>query len=118
MSAPDNPNNLALGAGIFVTMVSFVLMVLGCRELYIQMVDQEVEKKVLSVQPEQLRNLRAGEQTRLSQYQWADQKAGVVRLPLKRAAELTLRDWKTRAAAPAAADPNAAPAAAKDGTTK
>ena len=40
-----------------------------------------------------LADLRAHEQAEATSYGWIDQKAGVVRLPLDRAVELTIRDF-------------------------
>lgn len=99
MAAPDKPNNLAILAGMVATIVAFTLMVIGCRELYLQILTVEQDKKI-NVPNEQLAALRADEQSKLSRYQWSDQAAGVVRIPVARAIELTLRDWKTRPTAP------------------
>lgn len=54
----------------------------------------ELERKVLTRPDPALAALRERELTRLSTYQWVDRKAGVVRIPVDRALELTLRDWK------------------------
>lgn len=43
-----------------------------------------------------LNDVRAHEQTELSTYGWVDQKAGIVRLPIDRAMELTLRDLQAK----------------------
>jgi hypothetical protein len=40
---------------------------------------------------DKLKDLRAHEQTELTTYGWIDQKAGVVRLPIDRAMELTVQ---------------------------
>jgi hypothetical protein len=53
----------------------------------------ELERKVLTRPSPELAALREREATRLSTYQWVDHKAGVVRIPVDRALELTLRDW-------------------------
>jgi hypothetical protein len=52
----------------------------------------ELDRKVLTRPSPQLSALREREATRLSTYQWVDQKAGIVRIPVERALELTLRD--------------------------
>lgn len=59
----------------------------------------ELDAKVLTRPNPQLTALRERETTRLSTYQWVDQKAGVVRIPVDRALELTLRDWQATEAA-------------------
>jgi hypothetical protein len=46
-----------------------------------------------------LRELRETDAQALSQYAWIDQDKGIVRLPIDRAIELTLREWQNPAAA-------------------
>ena len=43
-----------------------------------------------------LSELHAREKTELNSYGWVDQKAGVVRLPIDRAMELTVRDLQAK----------------------
>jgi hypothetical protein len=45
---------------------------------------------------DKLKDLRAREETELTTYGWIDQKAGVVRLPIDRAMELTLQSLQAR----------------------
>ena len=45
---------------------------------------------------DKLKDLRANEQTELTTYGWIDQKAGVVRLPIDRAMELTLQSLQPK----------------------
>jgi hypothetical protein len=53
----------------------------------------ELDAKVLTRPSPELAALREREVTRLSTYQWSDRKHGVVRIPVERALELTLREW-------------------------
>jgi len=46
------------------------------------------EPRLQTAPADDLRNLRAAEQTRLTTYGWVDRKAGVVRVPIERAKEL------------------------------
>jgi len=46
------------------------------------------EPRLQTAPADDLRNLRAAEQTRLTTYGWVDRKAGVVRIPIERAKEL------------------------------
>jgi hypothetical protein len=46
-----------------------------------------------------LHEVRATEADVLNNYAWADQGKGIVRLPIQRAMELTLQEWKNPAAA-------------------
>jgi hypothetical protein len=45
---------------------------------------------------EKLKDLRAHEQTELTTYGWIDEKAGVVRLPIDRAMELTVQSLQAK----------------------
>jgi len=46
-----------------------------------------------------LAEIRAADAEALNNYAWADQGKGVVRLPIQRAMELTLQEWKNPASA-------------------
>lgn len=83
---------------LFVLAGAFVLtgLVMGLDQFFSMSVRAEFEKKVLQVESAQLRQLRAEEQARLTRYQWVDSKAGVVRIPVARARELVLAEWKAR----------------------
>ncbi len=61
-------------------------------------VRHEVQVKLLEPESTALRELRAQEELKLSRYQWIDREKGIVRIPIERAAELTLRDWASRSA--------------------
>ena len=82
----------------------FAMIGLGVLALMLVAVDQyfglsvreEVAQKLLRPVNTQLRQLRAEEQAKLGYYRWADRKAGIVRIPLERAMELTLAEWKHR----------------------
>ena len=77
---------------------AFVLtgIVLGVDQYFELSVREEIENKVLKPESAPLRQLRADEEAKLTRYQWADQKGGVVRIPLDRAKELVLAQWNER----------------------
>lgn len=115
---PDAPRS----AFIFVFAVCGVgvlgLMLLGVDQLFNLSLREEIAQKVLRPENSMLRQLRADEQAKLTRYQWVDQKAGQLRIPLERAKELTLSEWKTRPSGFAAGAPNlpATPAAGAAGS--
>jgi hypothetical protein len=122
MAETDNPKNTRLLAMVVGTVAALIVVVLAIIQYFDMSVRTEVYEKVLSQPNSVLRDLRAMETDKLSRYAWVDQKAGVVRIPVERAAELTVRDWDKRPAglvkvedvapAPAAPAPGgAAPAA-------
>src|SRR4051812_14351921 len=100
MSAPDKPNNLMLFGSLMCGVVLLVGMVAGVMQLFRVTVEGEIQRKVLAPQGQQVRSLRAEEETKLNSYQWVDQKNGVVRIPVREAVELTLREWKDRPTTP------------------
>lgn len=98
--------------GIVLAVIVAVIFVLNYFGIEMR---KELSAKVLTAENPVLRDLRATEHAKLTKYKWVDQKAGVVRIPLDRAQELTLRDWSSRAkAAPAAAPSDATEAAAAE----
>ncbi len=96
MAEYDAPKNSMILAMVIGTVASLIVVVLGIAQFFDIAVRDEIQDKTLSQPSSALRDLRALEQDRLSRYAWVDQKAGVVRLPIERAAELTLRDWEQR----------------------
>ncbi len=96
---------------IVALLVLLVGVVVGVYEYFRQEIATEISAKVLSHQSTALRELRAMEEQRLSRYQWVNQKDGVVRMPLPRAMELTLKDYREAAQKPAEQVPEAQAAA-------
>ncbi|MBI5547274.1 MAG: hypothetical protein HY901_25615, partial [Deltaproteobacteria bacterium] len=83
---------------LFVLASVFVLtgIVLGVDQFFSISVREELEEKVLRPENPQLRQLRSEEETRLTRYQWVDQRAGILRVPVGRARELVLAEWAAR----------------------
>jgi len=85
---------------VFVAVVLGILFLLGVlgalRELFASAVQEEASVRQLSVPLFDLPALRAKEQAKLAKYQWVDRKAGIVRIPVDRAAELVLQEAKAR----------------------
>ena len=49
-------------------------------------------RKVVSQQPEQLRQVRTEQLDRLNSYRWVDEQNGVVTIPIERAMELVVQE--------------------------
>jgi len=98
----DRPKNSMLGVIVFTTLALLTVIVLIVSQIFRSVFNHEVSTKQLEHQGSELRELRAQEQARLSRYQWVSQKDGVVRIPVDRARELTLLEYRNRAARPAA----------------
>jgi hypothetical protein len=96
MMEQDKPKNLLI-VGYTLAIVGFLIVTVVFVDQYLRAdVKKEYQLKVLGAPSTQLRNLQAIEDGRLGKYQWVDQGKGVVRIPLDRARELTLKDWAGR----------------------
>lgn len=115
----DRPNNSLIFVIVIATLFSIVVTVLFVNEIFKTTMEHEISTKVLEPPSSGVRALRALEKERLSRYQWADEKKGVVRIPIDQAVALTLKDYREKrvrsAAAPAATTGPAQPA---DGAAK
>lgn len=94
----DRPKIAVIAAAIAGTLILLVGILVGVNEIFRQVVKREIEGKVLSHPGSELRELRAQEDQKLGRYQWVSKKDGVVRVPLSRAMELTLIDYRARSA--------------------
>ncbi len=125
MSEVDSPRTTFLFVSVIGGVILTTVLVLGVYEYVSGALRDEVSRKQLQPEASALRLLRAEEQAKLTHYQWVDQKAGVVRIPVEKAMALVLAEWPSRPsgfgpgapdltpAAPAApAAPGAAPAPA------
>ncbi len=106
---PDKPNNLLIFVLVTVVVGLTFFVVIAIIQMFTSRMRDEIEKKQLSQDSTQLRNLRAEESSKLSRYQWVNQKGGVVRIPVARAKELVLAEY-TAASAEAKANPPPVPA--------
>jgi hypothetical protein len=114
---PDNPKVMMIVVATSATIALVIGIVIGVNAFWEQTVRDEVEARVTGPVDGRLKALRLEEKQKLTNYAWIDKKAGVARLPLDRAVDLTLRDWKARpegtvmpSVAPAPAAPGAPPA--------
>jgi len=127
MAEQDVPKNrliIALVVGVISSLIAVVLIV---AQYFGMTVREEVFKKDLAVKPIARRELEQKEEHLLTSYKWTNQKEGKVRIPVKHAEELVLKEWNDRptglapsadlttpppAPAPAPAAPGAAPPSA------
>ena len=105
----DRPKNRMLGVIVVSTLALLTVIVILVSQIFRSVFNHEVSTKQLEHQGSELRELRVQEQAKLSRYQWVNQKDGVVRIPVDRARELTLLEYKSRAAKPAAPAASAPP---------
>jgi len=96
MSEADNPKTTFLFLFVIGSVVVLAGMVIAVDQFFHLAVREEISRKVLQHESTALRLLRSEEQARLTHYQWVDQKAGLVRLPVERAMALVLQDWAKR----------------------
>lgn len=96
LAEADNPKNLVIVGAVVVAGVFFLAIVIGVIQFFGFAFRDEISRKVYAPESVQLRQLRATEEEKLTRYRWVDKNADVVRIPLDRAMELTLRDWQGR----------------------
>lgn len=78
-----------LGVGVIVVLVAVVI---GLQLYYDTLKEEQVYVKVLAPESEDLRNLRAREDTELHSYGYIDREQGTVRLTIDRAMELLVAE--------------------------
>lgn len=92
----DRPNNRLIFLLVVATIFAICAVTGAVYEVFGMSLREEIANKVLRQPSSELRSLRAREQNLLSHYQWIDEQKQILRIPLSRARELTLRDWKQR----------------------
>jgi len=108
---PDAPKTTFIFVFALSGVAVLALLIVLVDQYFNLSVREEIAEKVLRVESTNLRQLRAEEQAKLTRYQWADLKSGAVRIPLERAMELTLAEWKSRPDGFVPGTPELAPAA-------
>src|SRR5262249_53406448 len=114
MADKDAPKNRLIMAMVVGTVTSLIAVVLMVAQYFGMTIRDEIFKKELVKKPVARRELEQREDRLLSSYMWMSQKQGIVRVPVKRAEELVLKEWDSRPSglAPSAALPPPPPAPA------
>lgn len=84
---PDTPMSATVAV---ISAVLVVVVILLLEALYFHMTGHEAERKVVDTKSEALEQLQAEQEQILDSYGWVDRDAGVVRIPVERAAELVI----------------------------
>jgi len=96
MAEPDAPKNRLIIALVVGTISSLIAVVLMVAQYFGMTVREEVFKKELTVKPVARRELEQREEHLLNSYKWVSQKEGKVRIPVKQAEDLVLKEWNDR----------------------
>lgn len=88
----EEPKSRFVGLFMAGTVLALVLMLLGLQAYYDRVKEQQVYVKQLAPVAEDLRNLRAREESELHSYRFLDRGRGTVRLPIERAMELFAKE--------------------------
>jgi hypothetical protein len=86
---PKAASTLIVGA---VGVILLAVVILLLQVLFHRTAEAERWRKVISQQPEELRQVRSEQLDRLSSYRWVDEENGVVTIPIERAMELVVRE--------------------------
>jgi hypothetical protein len=82
------PALLKFGVGLIVFMVVVQFAMLRVYRLFVAERPEAIKPPTTTNLYQQLRDLHHDEETKLESYGWVDRKAGIVRIPIKRAIEL------------------------------
>jgi hypothetical protein len=86
---PKSSTTLIVGAvGVILLAVVIILL----QVLFYRTTEAERWRKVVSQQPEELRQVQAEQLDQLNSYRWIDEQNGVVAIPIDRAMELVVRE--------------------------
>jgi hypothetical protein len=88
------PTLLVAAVGVALLLVIILLL----EVMYQRTVEAENYRKVIAEQPQELRSLRATQLEQLNGYRWVDQPAGVAAIPIDRAMELVIKDYRAAGA--------------------
>lgn len=86
----DDPNTPMSAVVAVISAVLLVVVILLLEALYFGMVAGEDRRKLVETGTEAAVGLRADQERLLASYGWVDRAAGVVRIPVDRAAELVI----------------------------
>ena len=82
------PKTALIGLIMALIVVVLALLIVGLEAYFDRVKEQQVYVKVLAPVSEELRDLRAREDTELHSYKFLDRDKGLVRIPIERAMEL------------------------------
>jgi hypothetical protein len=88
----EDPKSRFVGVFMAASVLTLVLVLLGLQAYYDRVKEQQIYIKQLAPVAEDLRNLRAREESELHSYRYLDRTRGTVRLPIERAMELFVRE--------------------------
>ena len=74
------------------TVITLLATIFGIQYYFEQAFEEQIQTEVLAPESEQLKNLRATEDTQLYSYQYADRAQGTVRLTIDRAMDLLAKE--------------------------
>ena len=88
----EEPKSRFVSVFMVGSVVALIAMLVGLQTYYDRVKEQQVFVKQLAPVAEDLRNLRAREESELHSYRFIDRGRGTVRLPVERAMELFVQE--------------------------
>ena len=89
----DHPNVRLIFVAVVAIVTIVAVVIGGLVQLFNSTMRAEVQRKQLEPVSSVLRDVYAAEQAKLNRYQWTDQKAGILRIPIERARQLVLSEY-------------------------
>ncbi len=101
MPKREDPN---VGATVVVGVAGAILVlviILALRVVYYHFAEEEVYRKVLSQESQELLRVTREQREKLESFGWIDKEKGVARVPIEVAMDLVVKDLAVEAASPA-----------------
>jgi hypothetical protein len=84
-----------VGGSFLVGMILLMVIVLLVEVLFHRTSEAEIQRKVISEQPLELRQVQAEQLEQLSGYRWVSEPEGVAAIPIDRAIDLVIEEAQT-----------------------
>lgn len=92
----DDPNVSTSALVGIIGAILLVVIIVALQGYFMKAKRDELERKVAGNPVQELADLRSGQIERLTAYRWVDRKKGVVAIPVERAMEIAVREWRER----------------------
>jgi hypothetical protein len=82
---------------VVVGVIGFLIVaifIIGIQAIFYQTENREIQEKIVSQAPARLTSIRAEQESHLNSYKMIDSNSGVVAIPIDRAMELVVEDYR------------------------
>ena len=90
----DDPRSLSTFLVGLVGAVLLFVIVIFLQAIFLVTIDAEHQRKVIAAKPQELRLMRAEHTEALNGYRWVSEQSGVAAIPIERAMDLVVDDYR------------------------